>query len=156
MRPFAVSAISLLLASISVPVSAQDREVPYWATLRSEEVNMRVGPSEAFPIEWVYQREGLPVKVIRLREGWRLVEDPDGERGWIVARLLNPKRGAIVVGNGLADIRASGDSDAKLLWKVEPGNVGSLGDCDSGWCRIDIAGHKGWIREDRLWGDGEP
>ena len=33
-------------------------------------------------------------------------EDPDGERGWIVARLLNPKRGAIVIGDGLAEMRA--------------------------------------------------
>jgi SH3-like domain-containing protein len=37
--------------------------VPYWAALRAGEVNMRVGPSEDFPIEWVYRRQGLPVKV---------------------------------------------------------------------------------------------
>jgi SH3-like domain-containing protein len=37
---------------------------------------MRVGPSEAYPIEWVYRRQGLPVKVVRVMQGWRLVEGP--------------------------------------------------------------------------------
>src|SRR5687768_12296954 len=99
----------LLAISLAAPVAAQDRDVPYWATLRAAEVNMRVGPSEEFPIEWVYRRPGLPVKVVRLNEGWRLVEDPDGERGWIISRLLNPKRGAIVTGDGLAEMRASAE-----------------------------------------------
>ena len=101
------------LLCLAAPAAAQDREVPYWATLRAEEVNMRVGPSEAYPIEWVYRRPGLPVKVLRVNQGWRLVEDPDGERGWIVARLLDPDRGAIVVGDGLAEMRAEPGTGAR-------------------------------------------
>jgi SH3-like domain-containing protein len=146
----------VLTTCLAAPAAAQDRDVPYWATLRSEEVNMRVGPSEEFPIEWVYRRQGLPVKVIRLNQGWRLVEDPDGERGWIISRLLNPKRGAIVIGEGLAEMRAGAEADAKLLWRVEPGVVGTLGDCDDGWCRFDVNGNRGWIEAERIWGDGDP
>jgi SH3-like domain-containing protein len=113
---------------------------------------MRVGPSEDFPIEWVYRRQGLPVKVVRVMQGWRLVEDPDGERGWIVARLLDPDRGAIVVGKGLAEMRTSADPDAQVLWRLEPGVVGALGDCASGWCRLSVGTRSGWVRQDRLWG----
>ncbi|WP_216074561.1 SH3 domain-containing protein, partial [Acinetobacter baumannii] len=51
--------------------------------MRAKEVNMRVGPSPEFRIAWVYRRPGLPLKVLRMREGWRLVEDPDGARGWV-------------------------------------------------------------------------
>mgnify|MGYP001551092043 CR=1 FL=1 len=47
-------------------VRAQDREAPYGASLRFDRVNMRVGPSESYPIDWVYHRSGLPVKVVRL------------------------------------------------------------------------------------------
>ena len=144
------------LIAVSVPALAQDREVPYWATLRAEEVNMRVGPSEAYPIEWVYRRPGLPVKVVRVNQGWRLVEDPDGERGWIVARLLDPDRGAIVVGAGLAEMRAGPEAGANVLWRAEPGVVGELGDCEAGWCELDVAGREGWVRAERLWGAGEP
>src|SRR3989337_2930877 len=97
---------TFLLASLGTSAAAQKREVPYWATLRSEEANMRVGPSEAFPIQWVYRRVGLPVKVVGGNRGGRRVEDPDGERGWIIARLLDRDRGAIVTGEGLAEMRA--------------------------------------------------
>lgn len=145
-----------IVLGLGTPAAAQDREVPYWATLRAEEVNMRVGPSEDFPIEWVYRRKGLPVKVLRVMQGWRFVEDPDGDKGWIVARLLNPARGAIVVGKDLAEMREAPESGTRVLWTVEPGVVGALGDCDAGWCRLDIAGHKGWMRQSRLWGAGEP
>ena len=148
--------LPLALVCFAVPAAAQDREVPYWATLRAEEVNMRVGPSEAYPIEWVYRRPGLPVKVVRVNQGWRLVEDPDGERGWIVARLLDPDRGAIVVGEGLAEMRVAPKAGAKGLWRAEPGVTGELGDCEPGWCEFDVAGREGWVRAERLWGAGEP
>ena len=148
--------LPLALLLTAVPAAAQDREVPYWATLRAEHVNMRVGPSEAYPIEWVYRREGLPVKVVRVMQGWRLVEDPDGERGWIVARLLDPDRGAIVVGEGLAEMRAAPEADAPVRWRAEPGVVGELGNCSEGWCAFDVRGRKGWVRAERLWGAGEP
>ena len=145
-----------MLLVVAIPATAQDREVPYWATLRAEEVNMRVGPSEAFPIEWVYRRQGLPVKVVRVMQGWRLVEDPDGERGWMISRLLDPDRGAIVTGDGLAEMRAAPEAGARVLWRAEPGVVGELGDCDDGWCELDVHGRKGWVRAARLWGAGDP
>ena len=148
--------LPIALLCLAAPAAAQNREVPYWATLRSEQVNMRVGPSEAFPIEWVYRRQGLPVKVLRVNQGWRLVEDPDGERGWIVARLLDPDRGAIVVGDGLAEMRAEPATGAPVKWRAEPGVVGELGDCEAGWCELDVGGRGGWVRAERLWGAGEP
>ena len=148
--------LPIALLCLAAPAAAQDREVPYWATMRAEEVNMRVGPSAAYPIEWVYRRPGLPVKVLRVNQGWRLVEDPDGERGWIVARLLDPDRGAIVVGDGLAEMRAEPGSGTTIKWRAEPGVVGELGDCEAGWCELDVGGREGWIRAERLWGAGEP
>ena len=78
------------------------------------------------------------------------------ERGWIVARLLNPDRGAIVIGEGLAEMREEPDGSSRVLWRAEPGVVGALGDCDEGWCELDVSGREGWIRAERLWGAGEP
>jgi len=155
MRPV-IALLSFAFAVSPGTAAGQGREVPYWASLRSAEVNMRVGPSEAFPIEWVYRRQGLPVKVVRVMQGWRLVEDPDGERGWIIARLLDPDRGAIVVGEGLAELRAAPEANAIVRWRAEPGVVGALSDCDEGWCEMVVGGRSGWIRAERLWGAGEP
>lgn len=145
-----------LLVLIAAPAASQDREVPYWATMRAEKVNMRVGPSADYKIAWRYERKGLPVRVIRLREGWRLIEDPDGEQGWVVARLLSPDRGAMVVGKSEAEMRSEPAGHGKLKWKLAPGVVGALGDCEQAWCEMDVAGHKGWVKADRLWGDGDP
>ena len=148
--------LAFLLAILAVPVAAQDREVPYWASIRASELNMRVGPSADYRIDWVYKRKGLPVKVIRLKDGWRLIQDPDGAQGWVVARLLTPERTAIVTGDGLTEMRAEASATAQLRWKVEPGVSGKLLECDAGWCRLDVNGRRGWVPADRLWGAGEP
>lgn len=147
---------ALCIAGIAAPAAAQDRETPYWASLRASEVNMRVGPSEEYAIEWVYHRARLPVKVVRIKEGWRLVKDPDGAEGWIVARLLSPERSVLVVGQGLAPMRDAPSQDGEVLWQLEPGVVGMLEDCESSWCQLDVEGHKGWVSTSRLWGDGDP
>ncbi|MFV0643106.1 MAG: SH3 domain-containing protein [Sphingomonadaceae bacterium] len=153
------SVVTALLFAIcaSQPLCAQEREVPYWAAMRAGEVNMRVGPSEDYKISWVFKRKGLPVKVVRVKEGWRLIRDPDGEQGWVVARLLKPERGALVVGEGLAAMREAPSDSARLKWNLEPGVVGNLGECADGWCVLEIDGRrKGYVRQDRLWGSGEP
>jgi SH3-like domain-containing protein len=154
LRVFTSFGLALLLAVILpvVPAHAQEREVPYWASLRYDEVRMRVGPSEEYPIAWVYKRKGLPVKVVRVREGWRFVEDPEGDRGWIARSQLDPERGALVTGKGLADLRAEPSASAALRWRAAPGVVGQLKGCREGWCEVDIAGRKGWIPQSRLWG----
>ena len=143
---------SVFLTLLVAPLRAQDRTLPYWATLRYEKVNMRVGPSNEYPITWVYVRKGLPVKVVRIREGWRLVEDHQGEQGWIAASQLDPARGAMVVGEGMVDLRAQPNPSSALRWRAEPGVVGKLGTCREGWCEVDVAGRKGWINAARLWG----
>lgn len=138
------------------PARAQDQEVPYWASLRFDEVRMRVGPSGEYPIDWVYKRKGLPVRVIRVREQWRLVEDPDGTQGWIARSQLTPQRSALVIGEGLVDLRESPSAASKLRWRAEPGVVGNLMRCRDDWCELDIGGRTGWARASRLWGSGEP
>lgn len=149
-------ALVLSLFAVCAPTHAQEREVPYWATIRTTELNMRVGPSARYQIDWVYKRKGLPVKVVRVMEGWRLIRDPDGAQGWVVARLLDPDRGAIVVGEGLVPMRDAPAAGGNLKWNLEPGVVGKLGDCEAGWCAFEVAGHRGWVEQGRLWGAGAP
>jgi SH3-like domain-containing protein len=151
--------LSLLFAVgclLAAPAAAQDVQVPYWASIRASEVNMRVGPGEDYRINWVYRRPHLPVKVLRMMEGWRLVQDPDGARGWMLARFLTRERGAIVQGRGMAEMREAGNGEARLLWKVQSGVVGKLGDCKAGWCRFEVEGHAGFVRAERVWGAGDP
>jgi SH3-like domain-containing protein len=150
----ALSAAGTLMAA--APAFAEESGVPYWASIRPTIVNMRVGPGEDYRINWVYRRPLLPMKVLRTMEGWRLVQDPDGARGWMLARFLSRERGGYVRGKGLAEMREKGDEGARVLWRLEPGVVGKLHDCERNWCRLEVAGHAGFVRQDRIWGAGEP
>ncbi|MCK0128272.1 SH3 domain-containing protein [Erythrobacter sp. F6033] len=158
LRPILLAAIGAVLAVFTVTASAQaqNREVPYWASLRYDEVRMRVGPSQEYKIDWIYRRKGMPVKVVRTRDGWRLVEDPKGGRGWIASSQLVLTRGVLVTGDGLVDIRAEPDAGSMLRWKAEAGVVAKLLDCSANWCEIDASGRIGWVPADRIWGEGEP
>ncbi|KLE35433.1 SH3 domain-containing protein [Aurantiacibacter luteus] len=152
-----LASIAVLAALLSpATLAAQEVELPYWASISAEEARMRTGPADQYPIEWVYHRPGLPVKVVRFHQGWRLIEEPDGTRGWMFNSLLSRQRTAIVVGEGLAPMRSGPSSSASLRWNLEPGVVGDLGECDAGWCTLDVEGHRGFVEEARLWGAGEP
>lgn len=136
--------------------SAQQRQTPYWASIKTEKLNMRVGPSRDYRIEWVYKRKGLPIKVVRISEGWRLIRDVDGAQGWVTSSLLSAQQTALVVGNGHAAMRETPARGGRLKWNLEPGVIGSLGKCEAGWCQLDIRGHIGWVEQSRLWGTGKP
>ncbi|MCP5387914.1 MAG: hypothetical protein H6916_14055 [Novosphingobium sp.] len=152
-RPAFPSAVALTLAT---PLLAQDVQTPYWASIRPDELNMRVGPGEEYRIAWVYRRAHLPLKVLRLKEGWRLVQDPDGAQGWVLARFLTRERTGYVRGQEPAAMREEGNGSARLLWRAAPGVIGLLGDCSNGWCAFAVGPRKGWIEQTRLWGAGEP
>lgn len=117
---------------------------------------MRVGAGEQFPIDWVYKRPGLPVKVVRRHQGWRLVQEPDGTQGWMFSGLLSDERTAIVTGEDVTPMRESGSDQAPLRWNLQPGVIGTLGQCAADWCELNVEGHRGWVEQDRLWGAGEP
>lgn len=154
-RPKFAAAIAAL--AIAVPAhAAEDPKVPYWAAIRPDVVNMRVGPGEEYQISWVYRRQHLPLKVVRIKEAWRLVRDPDGAQGWIHSRFLTRQRGGYVDGKGPADLREKGDPGARLLWRLAPGVTGLLGDCVNGWCAFTVGDRKGFVEQARVWGAGEP
>lgn len=141
---------------LALPVSAQEPDVPYWAALDDDEANMRVGPSRSYQIDWVYRRLGLPVKVIRTNQGWRYIEDHEGNRGWMFHQLLTRERGAIVISAEPTELYELANSDSRILWLAEPGVVGQLGECDERFCEFTVGPRSGWVPIDDLWGEGAP
>lgn len=74
---FSVTAVVLVaLAGLLVATASfAGSSLPRFVSLRADEVNMRAGPGEQYPIEWVYQRSGLPLEVIAEFDHWRRVRD---------------------------------------------------------------------------------
>ena len=147
------AAAAMLLA---LPARAQDAKTPYWASIRSHEVNLRVGPGEDYKILWVYHRRHLPLKVLRMKEGWRFVQDPGGAQGWVLARLLTRERTGFITGRQPAGMREQAGSDSKLKWHLAPGVIGLVGDCAYDWCQFAAGSYQGYVEQSRIWGAGEP
>ena len=149
-------AIVTIVATSNGVLAQSKQKTPYWASLDEADARMRTGPSTEFPVKWVYQRRNLPVKVVAVHSVWRKVEDHDGDQGWMHVRLLSTARTAVVIGSSIGALREAPDATARVAWRVEPGVVGGIEECEKGWCRFDNAGRFGYIEAERLWGDEAP
>lgn len=125
--------------------------VPRFVTLKSDEVNMRVGPGKEYPLAWVYQRRGLPLKVIAEFDVWRKVEDPDGATGWIHGPLLSLKRNAMLQ-QRVTKIHRKAEEKSEVIAVGERGVILELQLCADGWCRLSNDQLRGWVKRTEIWG----
>lgn len=130
---------------------AQTRKPPYFASIAAGEARMRTGPGRNFPVNWVYVRADLPIRVIDIYRDWRKVESSDGTQGWMQVGLLSDRRTVIVEG-AIADLREQPRASARVAWRAAPGVVARIQTCARGWCRIDVQGRGGYVEQARLWG----
>ena len=148
--------LGLLISCLAVtaqatPVSETGLPIPRFVSLRSDQVNMRAGPGTRYPITWVYQRTGLPVEIINEFGNWRQIKDPYGSEGWVHHSMLSGARTAIVI-KEIQMMYRDPDPESGPLIKVEPGVSGDVIECEAEWCELIIAGRKGWINKEYLWG----
>jgi SH3-like domain-containing protein len=127
--------------------------LPRWASLRSDDVNLRAGPGTRYPVDWVYRRRDLPVEIEREFEVWRLIRDQDGVRGWVHEATLVGRRSFVVLGSERV-LRAAAADDAAPVARLEPGVVGRIRDCAAGkpWCEMQVGEYRGWLKRDEVWG----
>jgi SH3-like domain-containing protein len=143
------------LLALSSPAAAQDKTPPYWASIASGEAMMRTGPGRNYPGIWLYKRRDLPVRVVKTYPNWRMIEDPDGTRGWMLVTLLSDTRTAIVKPGEPRPIHAEPSAGSKVRYRAEPGVVGRIEQCAAGWCRISVGKREGHIRSAEIWGLSE-
>ncbi|HEY6048759.1 MAG TPA: SH3 domain-containing protein [Sphingomicrobium sp.] len=144
---------AFLILCAAAPAAAQEKQPPYWASIASGQAMTHTGPGKNYPNVWLYQRRDLPVQVIKKYETWRLIQDPDGARGWMLVTLLSDRRTAIVRPGDPRPIRADPSDGAKVRYLAEPGVVGRINKCrGDGWCRIAIGNREGYVRTSELWG----
>lgn len=157
----------------------QKLPLPRFAALRATKVNLHVGPGVDFPVEWTFQRQGLPVEIIAEFDTWRQIRDKEGTTGWVHKSMLTGKRtalilsrekqrpsekkqaGGIVKENVAVDdqvpagknvMRRRAAEDAPIVAHVEQGVITRLKQCKGEWCRVSVKGYDGWIQRTDLWG----
>lgn len=139
------------LAPLAAPVSAQKRELPYYASISAGKARMRTGPGRNYPASWLYQRAGLPIKVVDTHKEWRKIEDPGGTQGWMQANLLSEGRTGFVK-DEVITLRAAPSASAHVEWRAQKGVVGRISKCSRGWCWFDVRGRAGYVEALHLWG----
>ncbi len=131
--------------------------IPRFASLRSDQVNMRVGPNTTFPIEWTFQRRDLPVMIVGEFQVWRRVRDADGAEGWVHQSTLAGRRTALVRPAGGAPeitLRRRGEESAPAVARLRGGVIARIRECAPGsaWCEVQVATHRGYLRRADVWG----
>ena len=134
------------------PKTVSGLPVPRFVSLKSDKVYLRKGPGADFPVDWVYQRRGLPVEIIAEFDVWRRIQDSDGTRGWIYKQLLDGERTALVKGTALVTLHASPTDDAPASAYAQPGLIAHLSSCEGQWCKLATRGYEGWVKRGQIWG----
>jgi len=129
--------------------------LPRYASLKTDRVNLREGPSKEHATKWVFQRAGLPVEITAEFEIWRKVRDSEGAEGWVLHSLLSGRRTALV-GPGKKgktyNVYARPAANADLAATLQAGVIANVKSCDGSWCLIYGDGFKGYIEQVALWG----
>lgn len=128
-------------------------KLPRFASLRSDDVNMRAGPGMRYRIDWVYKRRDLPVEIEREFDVWRWVRDADGIQGWVQQATLMGRR-TFIVQKSDATLRAEASDSAAAVAVLKPGVIGRIRSCDaaSEWCDLQTGSYRGYLRREQLWG----
>ncbi len=125
--------------------------IPRFVSLKSNEVNVRVGPGTRYPIRWVYQRANLPVEVIEEFSHWRKIRDHQGETGWVHKALLSGSRTAMIT-HETHTLYAQPDATSPALVRAEAGTIGHVINCQEEWCQLSFRSRKAWIERHKVWG----
>ena len=126
------------------------KPLPRFEALRYSAVHGRQGPNLDHQILWRYEREGLPMLVVRETHGWRRVRDPDGDEVWMQARMLSETRTALVTRD--VDLKRKPSDDAPSKARLKSGVITELTGCEQGWCKIKVGRQSGWLPQSDLWG----
>lgn len=127
-----------------------------YASLKKNKVNWRVGPGEKYPILWIYQEQGYPVKVLDTYDVWRQVQEADGTIGWVNKKMLSDRRTALIQEEGTLTTKP--DDQSPTVAVVETGTIGRILRCPVSYhhCLLSFKYQdkdvKGWFPRAFIWG----
>ena len=147
-----------LITSISFNVEAQKKgnvtnlNIPRFVSIKSNDVNLRVGPSMNYPIKIKYLQKNMPIEIIDEYDVWREVKDFHNQKGWIHKSLIKGDRFAIISTNENKKYNLLDHPNGKKIGLIKKNNIVELKKCLISWCLISHSNHKGWILKEDLWG----
>ena len=93
-----------------------------------------------------------PVKILKKDKGWVQVEDFEGEKAWVLEKLLS-KQKSVVVKREKANIRQKASTKAKIIFTASQGAAFKVIKVTGKWALVQHAdGDRGWIHLSLAWG----
>ncbi len=126
-------------------------DIPRYVSLKSNEVNLRVGPSINYPINIKYIKKNLPVEIIEEFDLWREVRDYEGNTGWIKKGLLQGDR-YVLTGIKNKSAKIFDRPNGLEIGVINKYNILKLEICIEYWCYISHEEVNGWLSKDDIWG----
>ncbi|EAQ04105.1 hypothetical protein OB2597_08184 [Pseudooceanicola batsensis HTCC2597] len=125
--------------------------LPRYVSMKASKGNVRRGPSVTHRIDWVFMRRNMPLQITAEHGHWRRVVDQEGAGGWIHHSLLSGVR-TVLIQKDMLDIHLRPNRKSPVAAQLELGVVARLDQCTPDWCRLSVAGYKGWAPKSALWG----
>tara|TARA_Y100000590_G_scaffold368914_1_gene429791 strand:- start:347 stop:889 length:543 start_codon:yes stop_codon:yes gene_type:complete len=127
-------------------------KIPRFVSLKSDDVNLRIGSSTNYPITLKYIIKNMPIEITEEYEMWRKVRDIEGNEGWIHKNLLKGDRYAIVYNANESFSRIYFKPNGDFIGEIGKLNIVKINTCLIDWCKISFNNISGWIKKDNLWG----
>ena len=127
-------------------------ELPRFVSLKSNDVNLRVGPSINYPIELKYIQKNLPVEIIDEFDVWRKIQDHENNKGWIHKSLIKGERFILTINKNGNVKNIYNRPNGKIVGMIKSNNIINLENCLIDWCYISHIDISGWISKDSIWG----
>ena len=128
-------------------------ELPRYVSLKSNDANLRVGPSKNYPISIKYIVKNYPLKIVEEYKDWRKITDFNENIGWVHKSLIKGERNAIIISKNDVIPKVYNTINGKVIGEIGNGNIALLEKCKLKWCKINFNKEiKGWIRKQHLWG----
>lgn len=151
-----MSSIKIFIATIIIGMTALSAQaIPYYASIRKDEANLRTGPGDRFPIAWVYQEKGYPVEVIDQFDIWRQIREADGTIGWMHRTMLGRLRTVLIREEAYL---LSDPEEQKRMAVVQQGTIAQIKKCpkNSTYCLLSFKYEdrvvEGWFPKRFIWG----
>ena len=126
-------------------------EIPRYVSLKSNDANIRVGPSKKYPIVLKYTIKNYPLKVLEEYEEWRRVEDFKQNTGWIHKSLITGKRTGIILSDE-KNVKLLNTLNGNVIGEIGKRNIVYLEKCKINWCLVSLGNFNGWMDKKYIWG----
>ena len=130
-------------------------DIPRYVSLKSNDANIRIGPSTNYPIVIKYIQKSYPLKIVEEYDDWRRIEDFNKNNGWIHKSLISGKRTGIILSITDDKILVYNTIRGKVIGNIGKGNIVFINKCKIDWCLISINEYNGWIYKKNIWGVGD-